>query len=456
MKKAEVFFFTVAVLLLCLTAGSRLHADVDYVSLETNGIHYDIVSDSSGTIHMIWTPTGPTAFNYGTLEGATVTSMDTIPSSAMIKRARTKPRLAVQHGGESVHVVWNNNANTVMTHAWRAGGFWESPETLFDGAPDHRYDPMIAVCPDGSLHVIFQHQDEASIAYLHKPVSGSWGDEAILYSAPPPRQSRDTFIVCDGSGTVHAGWNRSYRYAPDGGDFEPYEALPNPSGGSQVCCGDMAIGADGTVHYALKAFPMQTVVYTQKPPSGSWTPVEQASLESGIEPECEGGGGYEVWPSIAVGDNGKVYIVWAYTDCSADQPPFVKMAVRDTDGSWEHVDIDSDASIPQPTKPAMAKSGGIIHLIWTIDGNEIVLHTIDTTVEEPEPDPDPVEAEPDAIEEPVPDETIMEEADPAADTAVDMGPPDTAGDTAADLPDAGDEPGDIGETTSGCGCRIAS
>jgi len=212
----------------------------------------------------------------------------------------------------------------------------------------------------------------------------------------------------------------------------------------------MVIGNDGTVHYALKAFRMQTIVYTCKTPSENWILPEQASIERDIEPECPEGGGYEVWPAIAVGDNGKVYIVWAYTDCSADLAPFVKMAVRETDGSWTHVDIDSDAAIPTGhTKPAMVNVDGTLYIIWTIqgaDGPELVLHTIDTSVPEPE------EAVEEIIEETAVEEALPETVDETADAVTDTTIPDVS-DGGADAADAQQE--DIGETKGGCACSLA-
>jgi hypothetical protein len=427
-----------------LMVGPAARADLEYVSLGVTAYHYDMAVDSTDTIHVVWKPgLGPAQMLYGTLEGETLSESDTIPGSGLVKRARTKPRLAVQEGGETLHMVWMNATNTVLTHAWREDGLWTTRD-LFDGAPNHRYDPMIAVCPDGALHVIAQHENETSIACSVRPASGSWQAETIIHE--DTRQVRDTFIVCDQTG-VHAGWTRHYGHADPGGVLESGSMLPHPSGTATLCCGDFAVGTDGTVHYALKSFPLQIIVYTYKPPSGDWVEPVRVSLEEDLEPECPDGGGYEVWPAIAVGDNGKVFVAWAYTDCSGDNvAPFVKMAIRETDGTWDHVDVDMDAAIPVAhAKPLLANAGGTVHLAWTVpgtDGPELVLHTIDTSVVGPD---EPVEEVMDGVvEESVPEEVQPEIPDGAADTA-----PDTALDISDVLQDG------TGGAEGGCGCTLA-
>ena len=356
------------------------HADVPASKLGIYGYNHDLATDATGVVHMIWKQAGWSAVNYGRLVNGSVQTVDTIPGSGNINDVRSKPRLSVRADGTSVHTAWCTPDYTELHHAWRDGGGWQTERVWASaGSTDRCAEPVVGAAPDGTLHLIFQMWDNpgqlpSRLTYYRRPAVGAWQEIGVISPSKKNPEYRDTAIFVDKDGGAHLGFTTMYRYVSPQGVLGPEEQLPFRAGASGSCCGDLFVDAAGAVHYPQADWPLDTVDYTYKPKSGDWIVPEQVS-----ETPCSSGNyGYEKWPAVTVGADGKVYITWAMPDCAAKTTPYVHLAVRDQGGAWTQVMLDSDADIHARGKISMTASGALVHTIWRDANGELVLYTIDT------------------------------------------------------------------------------
>jgi hypothetical protein len=196
------------------------------------------------------------------------------------------PALAVGPGGETLHVVWQEQygtkarAVTYMSGTVDGGGVtWSPPLTLSAGITRSIF-PDIAADSDGNLHVVWDEQvgealtaDEQYVRYTHyDAASGSWSLPRRIHAEPLEVNSlRPTVLVPslalwekDSSVTVCAVWPAYEKdspvpaeevllgCSPDGGDtWEPLQNVSRSPLGDEVSIAPaLAFDALGQLHCA--------------------------------------------------------------------------------------------------------------------------------------------------------------------------------------------------------------
>ncbi len=385
-KRAKFALFTCAILLM----PAALLADVIQVHpLHVNGKVYDLGRDNNDGVHVIWLNGG--SLFYGKIQNGAIVGREEIPDSSDVKTRFTRPRLAVEPNGQTVHTSWAPGNGYAIVHVWRDGQGWHRQLAWEqDDTSVHAAVPSIGVDLTGTVHIIAQqwydppNDDQGPIIYLRKPPGGAWSQASQIQN-PNGRQWRDTSMFTDSSGGVHATWKDGggvpgkYRYAPSGTSLSQsstvdIERMPDTN---ILSFGDTWVTWDGDVHHAFCSFRNMYdswIDYAVKP-SGDADFSEHSRI-SDLLPHCETAKYDDPWPAVAASSSATVYVAWAICESAkAAKVNEVYLADKQNDG-WNIRRLTNTADIDSNSKPAMTATSNAVYVLWRDDSGQLMLAEI--------------------------------------------------------------------------------
>ena len=373
------FFLSAALffsLLLCTLPG---RAQSIY-TLNVSGSTADIASDSTGTVHILWYSGG--CLYYGKIVSNQVTGQETVVQDS-VSTYFTRPRLAVQPDGSSIHAVYRSTGSTTSTlyHVWKgATGGWQREVASASVASHIHEAPMAAVDTAGTVHVLYQwwntSNDKTPIRYIRKAVGAAWTSPVDL-TPNPTREYRDVSLFADRNGGVHASWRTHwspslYRYAPSGKTLDQVstEEIPKASDVQANAFGDLFVDSTGRVHRPIATWTTRSTVtidYSSKPVGGTFSSPTRPSMGD-LKTD------YDVWPAVAADASGKVYV--AFSDYSSSSSVYLSTL---SDGVWSKVTLDSSAGMSQAIKPSLAMTSSALYILWRGSTGQLKLGVLPVT-----------------------------------------------------------------------------
>ncbi len=361
-------------------------------NLGVSSYNYDMVTDSSNNIYLLW-KTGISTINIGKIVNNALTEVDSYTASISIHVRFTRPRLAVKPDGTEIHTAYLSGNRNNIVHVWRnSSGIWNQTVIWTYANDDWRMAfPAIGVDASGNVHVTCQRYNTVEhnnpdmphdfIVYWRK--TGSWSGPVNIQTNDYPY--RDTSMYTDKNGGVHATWKSrytlgKYRYAASGDSLADSSTIliPNVSGSPSlsdiVSFGDSYVDNVGNVHHAYFHFPDETLHHVIKPVgSGSFGSRTQAASVDNCE-SCTGCTVYEnPWPSVGVATDGKVYVTWAENRCSG-AINHVMLAIKDG-SSWSIAEVTSTAAISSDGRPVIAVTDTDYFIVWRSNTGTLMLST---------------------------------------------------------------------------------
>jgi hypothetical protein len=386
MNKAVTFLF----ILIFLLPGLLL-AQSPY-NLGVSSYNYDMVTDSSNNIYLLW-KTGTSTINIGKIVNNALTEVDSYTASISIHVRFTRPRLAVKPDGTEIHTVYLSGNRNNIVHVWRnSSGIWNQTVIWTYANDDWRMAfPAIGVDASGYVHVTCQRYNTVEhngssmphdfIVYWRK--TGSWSGRVNIQTNDYPY--RDTSMYTDKNGGIHATWKSrytlgKYRYAASGASLADSSTIliPNVSGSPSlsdiVSFGDSYMDNVGNVHHAYFHFRDETLHHVIKPVgSGSFGSRTQAAQVDNCE-SCGGCTVYEnPWPSVGVATDSKVYVTWAENRCSG-AINHVMLAIKDG-SSWSIGEVTSTAAISSDGRPVIVVTDTDYFIVWRSNTGTLMLST---------------------------------------------------------------------------------
>ena len=312
----------------------------EVVSMESDKDCYysSLVIDSNGDIHVVWEDTYLTEGNiYYKMKpnGGSWTSEELV--STEDPDASAMASIIIESDG-TAHVTWcsvTDDEYDIFYKNKPSGGSWTEAEAIPLEESYTPYFPILAVEPDGTLHLAWDDYSgsgiDEDIFYKNKPSGGSWSATEVV-STESSDYSYAPNLEVDSNGDVHITWDEltdyttdvCYKKKPSGGSWTPVEFI---SLYEASFISDLAVETDGTVHVVWDEMDLDgdfwfTIFYKNKPSGGSWTDAEVVSTESEED---------AIYPNVAVESDGTVHVVWVdmndYSGSGSDVDIFYKNKV---------------------------------------------------------------------------------------------------------------------------------
>ncbi|MEN8152375.1 MAG: Ser-Thr-rich GPI-anchored membrane family protein [Acidobacteriota bacterium] len=346
------------------------------------GTNYDIGRDNNGNVHLVWVnSTNFKRLYYGKIVNNAITGMETIDLTNKIHVRFTRPRMAVQPNGSTVHVTFiSPGPGKYLVHLWRnSSGVWSedivwtyNPNVPNAANPYYMAFPAIGCDASGNVHLIAQRwygEVQNYVAYWRKS-GGTWSSYVrieALTSVP----WRDLSMFTDSSGGVHATWKTGqliygrYRYAANGASLANSTTINIPKAtdaGNMVSFGDTFATDNGDAHHVYLRYADETLWHTVKR-NGSSAFGELTM--AGTVNNCEHCGSYAYenpWPAIGVGPDGTPVIAWAENRNSGNVN-YINIAYKEGD-NWVPQIVDNTALINSEGRPVIAVAGTTGYLVW--------------------------------------------------------------------------------------------
>lgn len=272
------------------------------------------------------------------------------------------PDVAVAPNG-TIHAVWTDITTHRMLYSSRAvGGSWSTPEVVATYADITAFmdgDIVVAVGPDGTVHILYADDTSGSSELFHrsKPLGGAWSSPVNITQAPGHRSEFPSLAVSP-DGTLHASWietqPRDTFYAsktPDGSWVTPVDISNNTTTEYPTRLG---VGPDNSVHVVSAQEDggpgLQNIYYYTKPAGGTFSAGENLTGTANV--------GRGLGTVLVTGD-GTVHVV--YSEGSTGEIMYMNKPVC---GSWSTpVNLSNNAG--SSFAPALGSDGcGNLHLVW--------------------------------------------------------------------------------------------
>ena len=120
------------------------------------------------------------------------------------------PSIAVDGQGNA-YAIWKDrrNAGDDIFFSYRpAGGNWGANTRVNEDVAASRYDPIIAVDPQGNAHAVWQ-ETRYPDSYIHssyRPFGGNWGPGVKVVQGNDTSSHSDPLVVADGAGRAIVVW----------------------------------------------------------------------------------------------------------------------------------------------------------------------------------------------------------------------------------------------------------
>jgi len=374
MKKLIFFFFILFLMFFSLNSQN-------VSSLGIVGTYYDIRSDNTGTIHIIWTDNGWQ--KYGQIVNRQVVNQVTIPvlDRNEVSYRKFRPRLSVKPDGSEVHFVWATPLyqSKDLMHAWKDSvGTWRK-EKIFTSSKFIVY-PTFTVDSSGVYHAACIEDTGTSllinIAYYRKPSGGEWTRMGDI--APRTAEHKWPNLFTDTGGNVHITWDKNkdyiqYRSTSSGGDLSASSTTTLPilhTGNKQA---EVFADAVGNVHVAALSYNSPGsaggIDYWVKPVGGGFsTPIQVTGGDFSLMV-------YFPHPAVIARSTDLVAVSWVEEPRS---PATVKVAIYN--GGWTVYTLSKTANVTLDTRTTMAMDDESAYLIWREYDGSLWLATFDYAV----------------------------------------------------------------------------
>lgn len=345
----------------------------------------DLAADGS-VIHTVWSDnhSGLDHIYYarstdGGLSFGAATQLDQGTAS----NTCTDPAITVDASGR-LHVIWvlgYKSGGIARYRLWYtgsadSGGTFSDPVQIADGLAE-RPHPALAVDGNSYIHVVWEAKyRERSVDpyqyYIYHARSTDGGASfptAHRISDGAESDVSHPDIAVDGSGRIYVVWQDGRRsewdtdiyanHSTDGGASWEADVRVNEDDGGTARQRNpvIAVDSEGWVHVAW-----------QEDGDGDWDIYHASSTDHGVSygPSQRVNdlvAGDQTDPAVAVGDEGRIYAAWS--DLREDDGD-VRYAESTDGGSGFSASVQVNDRVPRGWQgnPALATSGGRIHLVW--------------------------------------------------------------------------------------------
>jgi len=342
------------------------------------GTNYDIGKDNNGNVYLVWLNSdNHKKIFFAKIVNNAISGMETVTLNNAVHTRFSRPMIAVQPNGDSVHVVFISplTYGTSIIDLWRnSSGVWHEDTVWTKGTTKYYMAfPAVGVDMAGNVHVIAQRwygSTQNYVAYWRKPAGGTWpGYVRIEPNTTVPW--RDFSMFTDSSGGVHATWKTGrldygrYKYAANGASLASGSIIniPLAAGGNMVSFGVTYATSGGDVHHVYFRYPDETLWHTVKRSGSSvFGELSQAAVVN----NCENCGNYtysDPWPAIGVSPTGTPVVAWAENRGSGDVN-YVNVSYKDAAAGWIPMVVDNTAQINKFSRPVIAIVGDTGYLVW--------------------------------------------------------------------------------------------
>jgi hypothetical protein len=316
-----------------------------------------------------------------------------LPALAKDKPAPAAPAVAVTGAGEGKHPSIAADAKGKLHSAYEAmdasgktpdvwyvasadgGKSWSKPADI-SNSPGISMDPAIAAGKDGSVVVAFTDTsggDTHPDVWIVRSADGgkSWGKPVDVSNTPGESSAPDVKVAPDG--TIHVIWLDTSAGADspdvwatashDGGKtWDKAQDVSNTPGKSMTP--SVAVGGDNSVDVVWtdtsSGAASPDVFFARSTDGGkTWSKAVDVSNSPGISSECD----------VAVDEKGTIYVDWIDTS-EGDKSPDVMVASSSDGGkTWSKM-VNASKTPGLSSDPAIAAAGaGKIAVVW-VDTSE--------------------------------------------------------------------------------------
>jgi hypothetical protein len=296
--------------------------------------------------------------------------------------------LAVDSFGD-VHVAWSEY-NEFGEQKWYAlykmkpfGGNWSPAELIFPEVTWDYYAPSLACDAEGTVHMVWAANTSSGGLegwdnfYRNKPRGGSWSPVEVITTGSK-RCSDAPVLAVEPDGTVHVAWNENtgpfgyyqvwdvfYKKRASDGTWSAAKRISTePLGWSMVS--SLVVGPDRAVHIAWSVLRgggsifATNVFYRMKPYDGTWSRIERITTVIGA---------FGMGVGLAVGSDGTVHAVWMDIELWHWWGwPLIFYKNKPSGGAWtKHAEMVSIECTHMAFSPSIAigPDESIVHIAWT-------------------------------------------------------------------------------------------
>jgi hypothetical protein len=257
---------------------------------------------------------------------------DDAPAEAEV----SSPQIAV-HRRDHVVAVWSDDrsgdADVYAASLLPPPGGWGPAVRISDNPPGmQQVNPAVAVDPAGTVYVVWEERttepERSELRWATRPANGAWTVSRSI-TPPGPKDERWPSLALDQDGGLHLVWADlrptgsviSWSLLPSGDSgWQPTRQVSAPAGpGTEAPTEpDVAVGAMGTVHVVwqdYRAGETDPDIYMALRPrdTAQWMPDQRVNQG--------GAGSAQSEPSVALGADGTVFVVWTDERDSSEQTP---------------------------------------------------------------------------------------------------------------------------------------
>lgn len=350
----------VGVLSASIARGEVWSSPVDISSSVSPSKHPSIAKGPGGDIHVVWE--GFASANWeilysGKPTGGVWASPVNISNTG---GASNRPAIAVGEEG-SVHVAWHDEAAgdwDILYSSRSPDGSW-LPAANVSNNVGWSFHPEIAVARDGSLHVVWHENTSGSwqILYATKPVDGPWSLPTPVWSSS--EGSWFASLAVGREGFLHVAWEERapgnweilYSARPPGGSWLPPENVSRTDGNSRLSALTMARDGSAHVVWQDETGGSLRLHYATRGQAGSWS--SAADISANILRSSR--------PAIAVAKDGTLYAAWVGDGSGSGE---IFYAGKPPDGSWTPA-VNISSNDGDSAEPALAVGeDGSRHVVW--------------------------------------------------------------------------------------------
>ena len=358
------------------------------MGLYSHDCMFDICSDNNSTVHFIYLHDDG-FLHYGQIVQNTLVNEEVIPDSQDVQAEFQRPRILARPDGQSVHLTWMHpKPGANLIHVWKDSSGWHR-EVVWTGTSSWVSAPNGVEDLSGKMHITSHLWSLpggvllTAIKYWERDAGASdyrYENGWTLIESDKIKW-RDTSMFIDREGGIHhcfktAALPGGYIYCPSGGSLTDADIqnIPVPPGEVSVSFGDLFVDSEMNVHHAHLSYKLEKIWYqVKKAGSNQWTDLYNVS--DGPVELCDIHAYENVWPGIAVGPEGRVYVTWVDMPCPDSEANRISLAIKEND-TWTKEVLTHDGHITYHSKPAITANDNGVWLVWRDWQEELILYSV--------------------------------------------------------------------------------
>lgn len=262
-----------------------------------------IISDSQGTLHLVWSELGDASVNDISYSQKTITGgwTDPIVVNPVHTYSSYIPEIALGPD-EGLHVVWLDDAGYAGTsnisYAFRSpDGIWSEvvdlPGPNYIWSPVENSRPEIAVDSQNTVHIVYG--DQSGLWYINKPASGTWSVPLNISYYFSPHE------ICIGpDDTLHVGYLENQGVYYKSRSVDGVWSYPETIFTGYVYHLESTMDDFGIFYLTWRS--AGEISYAERSPSGQWSSTIRINVDDGV------------YVHEIVTDNNRAYILWYGTE----------------------------------------------------------------------------------------------------------------------------------------------